>query len=206
MLCFYDLSEVPAIVFPAISQNFRNEVAPPSSEREVCVVQLSHLVFPVCASSLNLAHLPPKPVIWMEPGRFCGIWTPSFGLETFWILLVGWLIFFSLGLSFALYCFLMSCPLSQDSSRDMKWQVLFWTMIPSPVNRLPACEEWCGAIDMSAGHVALHTRQPHVSSPLFCCRFSFHFYCVLNFIFIFMGPWMKPELLCFWEENPKKKS
>lgn len=58
-----------------------------------------------------------------------------------------------------------------------------------------------GATDVSAGHVALHhrvtTRQPHVSSPLFCCRFWFHFYCALIFIFIFMGPWMKPELLCF---------
>lgn len=73
MLCFYDLSQVPVIVFPAISQNVRNELVPPSSERQVCVVQLSCLVFPVCVSSLNLAHLPPKPVILMEPGRFCAI-------------------------------------------------------------------------------------------------------------------------------------
>lgn len=72
---------------------------------------------------------------------------------------------------------------------------------PSPVSRLAACEEWCGAIDMSAGQPAVHcrliTREPHVTSPLFCCRFWFHFYSELNFIFIFMGPWMKPELLCF---------
>lgn len=127
MLCFYDLSEVPVIVFPAISQNFRNEVVPLFSERQVCLVHLYYLVFPVCFffKPGTSAH---------KPCHFNGAWYLLWCLNTrLWArnkyLLVGWFFFFLLGISFALYCFLVSFPLSQDSSRDMKWQLLFWAMI-----------------------------------------------------------------------------
>lgn len=75
MLCFYDLGEVQVILFHAVSKNFRNEVVPPSSEKETCVVQLSCSVFPVCVSSVNLARTPQKPIILtqIEPDRFCGV-------------------------------------------------------------------------------------------------------------------------------------
>lgn len=86
----------------------------------------------------------------------------------------------------------------------------YWQDCPSQVNRLAAYEERCGMIDMSAGHMALHcrliTREPHVTSPHFSCRFWFHFYSLLNFVFIFMEHWMKPEFYVFEKGTWKRKA
>lgn len=107
MLCFYDLSEVSVIVFPAISQNFRNEVVPPSSEREVCVVQLSCLVFPVCFSSKPCTSVP-------KACHFNGAWQVLWCLNTklcagnILSFLVAWLIFF-FSLEFLLHCIVSWC-------------------------------------------------------------------------------------------------